>query len=207
MSRITFRVVSIELKDSTIHHISRYDLMRINITQRPTHHKQEYLLNNYNNLANINHEFIIEDRSNEVNKITLTLRYVRKSSYISGLADYNVPIKPEKKVKDKSIDKYISSGCNENRDDNVQCLYIEPKHSLIGYSNIQIKYLEVGVNNAMKVELLTRSDNQVVGYVNLEIYIYRYPVITPEQKAKTEAEPIFFVDPGCAPTNPQPVTF
>ena len=120
MSRITFRVVSIELKDSTIHHISRYDLMRINITQRPTHHKQEYLLNNYNNLANINHEFIIEDRSNEVNKITLTLRYVRKSSYISGLADYNVPIKTEKKVKDKSIDKYITSGFNENRDDNVQ---------------------------------------------------------------------------------------
>ena len=54
MSRITFRVASIELNNSTIREISHGDLVRINITQRPMHSKQEYILNNYRSLANVN---------------------------------------------------------------------------------------------------------------------------------------------------------
>lgn len=207
MSRIAFRIVSIELKNSTIHNVCHGDLIRINITSRPTHNKQEYILNNYRGLANINHEFNIEDPQNEVNRITMTLRTVIKSSYFNNMTIItNMHTNAKQKQKDHSIDNYIRAGTNENRDDNVQCVYLEPKHSLIGYCTIKMKNLEVGVNNTLKVELLSRSTSEVVGYANLEVYVWREPTVTQGQiSAHTANEPILFVDPGCPTTNQQPV--
>ena len=139
--------------------------------------------------------------------MSMTLRTVIKSSYFgTQIVVPNMHHSIAAKPKDHSIDNYIRSGCNENRDDNVQCIYIEPKHSLIGYCTIKMKDIEAGVNNSLRVELLTRSTAKVVGYANLEIYVFREPTLTLKDKLKhANDEPILFVDPGCSTTE-QPST-
>lgn len=207
MSRIAFRIISVELNNSTIHDLkNNAGLVRINLTERPTHNKQEYIIDNYRSLTNVNHEFNIDNPENKITKITMTLRNVYRSSYFSNLAVVpNMYVNKKTPNKDHSIDNYIKAGTSENRDDNVQCIYIEPKHSLIGYCTIKIKDLEVGVNNAIKVEVLSRETSNVVGYANLEIYIWKEPTFTQQKLASTCNEPILFVDPGC-PTDTQKIS-
>lgn len=207
MSRIAFRIVSVELNKSTIHDWeNKAGLVRINLTERPTHNKQEYIIDNFYGLANVNHEFNIDNPENAITKITMTLRNVYKTSYVSNMADVpKMYVNKKTPHKDHTIDNYIKSGTNGNRDDNVNCIYIEPKHSLIGYCTINIKDLEVGVNNAIKVEVISRETSQVVGYANLEIYIWKEPTFTQQKFASTCNEPILFVDPGC-PTNTQKIS-
>lgn len=204
MTRISFRVVSIELKDSTLHKINENNLIRLNLTQRPHHISDEYLLKNVHCLYGINHEFNIEDPLNQVERLTLTVRSVLKKSAIASLFDLD-DITPTRKPKDHSIDRYVDQN-NENRDANVNCDYFEPKHSLIGYCTIDVKALEKGINNTFRVELLTRGNVQVVGFVNLEVYEWQTPVnhaLPQASAAQISNQPILFVDPGCPPANTQ----
>lgn len=198
MTRITFRVDSIELKDATLHKINENNLIRLNLTQRPHHFSEEYLLKNVRCLYAINHEFVVEDSLNQVNRLTLTVRSVLKKSAIASLFDMD-DVSSTRKPKDHSIDRYVGQN-NENRDANVHCDYVEPKHSLIGYCTIDLKQLQKGVNNTLRVELLTRGNVQVVGFVSLEVYIWQSNAgVYKPQSTSLSNQPILFVDPGCPP--------
>lgn len=204
MSRISFRVDSIELKDSVLHMINENNLIRLNLTQRPHHISDEYLIKNVRYLYGINHEFSIEDPSNQVERLTLTVRSVLKKSAIASLFDMD-DVSPVHKPKDHSIDKYVQN--NENKDANIQCDYVEPKHSLIGYCTVDVRKLQKGVNNTLRIELLTRGNVQVVGFVNLEVYIWQSSVTHVSQQSNASQysnQPIVFIDPGCPPANAQP---
>ena len=208
MSRISFRVNSIELKDSTLHTINQNNLMRLNLTQRPTHKTEEYLLKNVNCLRNINHEFVIEDPTNKVQRLTLTLRSVLKKTTLASIFNLDNNQPKMSKPKDMSVDRYIQ-GTKEEREGWVECEYVEPKHSLVGYCTVDLKEIKKGENNILRFELLTRVDVKVVGYVNLEIYTWdnQTKTNTQYQCSQLSNEPIMFVDPGCPTTNSQAFVF
>lgn len=208
MSRISFRVNSIELKDSTLHTINQNNLMRLNLTQRPTHKTEEYLLKNVNCLRNINHEFVIEDPTNKVQRLTLTLRSVLKKTTLASIFNLDNNQPKMSKPKDMSVDRYIQ-GTKEEREGWVECEYVEPKHSLVGYCTVDLKEIKKGENNILRFELLTRVDVKVVGYVNLEIYTWdnQTKTNTQYQCSQLSNEPIMFVDPGCPPSNNQAYVF
>lgn len=197
MSIISFRINSIELKDSTLSSINKNNLVRINVTQRPNHKTEEFLLKNISFLKNINHESFIQDPLNKVERLTLTLRSVLKKTTIASIFNLGNEATQVKKNNDHSVDHYIQ-GCKENNDGLVECEYVEPKHSLIGYCTINLKELERGVNNTLRLELLTRVNVKVVGYVNLDVYTWDSPeMMSARQKLKPKSkEPILFVDPG-----------
>ncbi|KAK8900085.1 hypothetical protein M9Y10_002408 [Tritrichomonas musculus] len=207
MSVISFRVVSIDLKDSTLHNINQNNLVRLNVTQRPNHDTEEYLLKNASCLNNINHEFVIQDPTNKVERLTLTVRSVLKKTSVASIFNLEDDKPKMRKPKDRSVDHYIQ-GCKENREGYVECEYVEPKHSLIGYCTVNVKELEMGVNNTLRIELLTRGVVQVAGFVNLEVYTWNNPSRISQQKvSQTNNEPIMFVDPGCPTTNSQAFVF
>ena len=202
MTRISFRVVSIDLKDSTVHSINEDNIIRLNLTQRPHHISDEYLIDNVHSLCYINHDFNIEDPINHVQRLTLTVRSVQKKSALASLFDFD-DNSHSHQPKDHSIDKYVARN-DENRSANLHCEYVEPKHSLIGYCTISVTELEKGVNNSLRVELLTRGNVQVVGYANLEVYIWSEPKPNLQKQTQYSNQPILFVDPGCPPlTTPQ----
>lgn len=197
MSVITFRLNSIELKDSTLHEINN-NLIRINLTQRPTHKTEDFLLKNSSYLHNINHEFFIQDSLDKVNRLTLTVRSVLRKTTLASIFNIGNESNKVNKKSDHSVDNYIQ-GCKQNQDGVIDCEYIEPKHSLIGYCTINLKELERGVNNTLRVELLTRVNVKVVGYANLEVYTWVDPdMVSARQKLQPKSkEPILFIDPGC----------
>lgn len=208
MSTISFRVTSIELKDETIRSLSKNNLIRLNLTQRPNHLTEEYLLKNLSCLRNINHEFTVQDPSNKVDRLTLTVRSVLKKTTFASIFNLYSDTPKERKPKENTVDKYIQ-GIKENHEGCVECEYVEPKHSLVGYCTINLKELEKGVNNTLRVELKTRVNVKVVGYVNLEVYTWNNPSKTlPRQTAQqANNEPIMFVDPGCPTENTQAFIF
>lgn len=198
MSVISFRVVSIDLKDSTLHNINQNNLVRLNVTQRPNHDTEEYLLKNASCLNNINHEFVIQDPTNKVERLTLTVRSVLKKTSVASIFNLEDDKPKMRKPKDRSVDHYIQ-GCKESHEGCIDCEYYESLNSLIGYRNIEIKELKKGISNIFHMELITRGNVKVVGYVNLEIYIW--DCLTKNNLAKKSTpvynEPILFVDPGC----------
>lgn len=201
MSRISFRVNSIELKDSTIRSLNENNIMRLNVTQRPNHKTEEYLLKNLHCLHNINHEFIIDDPSNKVQRLTLTLRSVLKKTTIASIFNLEQQQPKKNQKKDVTVDRYIQ-GIKENNEGRIECEYVEPKHSLVGYCTIDLKEIKKGENNILRVELLTRVNVQVVGYVNLEVYQWENQTVRKQQANSYQMnEPILFVDPGCPQQN------
>lgn len=204
MSRISFRINSIDLKSSVLEKINPNNLVKLDLTQNPNYRNDEYLLKNVSYLNKINHEFIIEDPSNKVEKLTLTLSSVLKKTTLASIFNLdNNQVKP-KKQKDTAIDKYIQGNFKENNDGYVNCEYVETNHSIIGYRNIELKELKKGVDNNFRIELISRGTVKVVGYINLEIYIWDSPIQFDNQQKTFQYnhEPIFFVDPGCQITDP-----
>lgn len=200
MSRITFRVNSIELKDSALHSINPNSIIRLNVTQKPTTNSEEYLLKNVSCLADINHQFAIDDPYNNCEFLSMTVRSVLKKTTFASIFGLDDDI-PQKKPNDKTVDKFVN-GFRENRKNNVDCEYKETKHSLIGFCQINLKNIEKGINNSLQYKLITKK-NEVVGFVNFDIYIWDSPSKTNYQRKITESTgPILFVDPGCqTPTN------
>ena len=145
MSRISFRVNSIELKDSALISINQNDLIKLNLSQHPNQQSEEYILKNASYLNKIHHEFIIEDPLNKIEKLTLSLGKATKKITLANIFNHDNNIPQKKKPEYVSIDKYIQ-GCTENRDASANCEYYESLHSFIGYRNIEIKELKKGVN-------------------------------------------------------------
>ncbi|KAK8893489.1 hypothetical protein M9Y10_021911 [Tritrichomonas musculus] len=145
MSQILFRVVSIELKDSTISALNPQNIFRLNLTQRPRHIRQDFLVNDENSLRNINHEWNIDNSKNQVERVTLTLRSIDRKK-VTGNSDQNMN--------------------NNAADDNEDK---ESKHTLIGYCTVDLKQLQKGADFDFTVQLLTRGNVKTVGYVHLHI--------------------------------------
>lgn len=203
MSRISFRVNSIELKDSTLHSINPSSIIRLNVTQKPTSNSEEYLLKNVQCLADINHEFVVDDSHNDITVLSMTVRSVLKKTTLAsifGLEDETMPKKP----KDTSVDRFVG-GFRENKRNNVDCEYVQSNHSLIGFCQVHLDKIEKGINNSLKYKLITKK-NDVVGFVNFDIYIWDTPskANTQDKTSYKNTGPILFVDPGCPAAAPQP---
>ncbi|KAK8864750.1 hypothetical protein M9Y10_010273 [Tritrichomonas musculus] len=198
MTRISFRVNSIELKDYALQKINEDNLMKLSLSKNNNQKPDEYLLKSAKYLYNIKHEFIIEDPSNKVQKLTLTLSTAMKKVTLANLFSFDNNETKMTKNKNFSVDHYIQ-GCKESHEGCIDCEYYESLNSLIGYRNIEIKELKKGISNIFHMELITRGNVKVVGYVNLEIYIW--DCLTKNNLAKKSTpvynEPILFVDPGC----------
>lgn len=203
MSIITYRVKSIDLKDSTLHTFSKNALIRLNLTQKPSSLCEEYVLKNAQCLADINHEFVIDDPFNKVDILSLTVRSVMKKTSLASVLGFEDNTKRNAKPTEISVDKFVS-GFRENRNNNADCEYVEPKHSLIGYCQVNLREIEKGTNNVLHLNLITKK-NETVGYVNLEIYSWDSPNRINNQQKMTQKydTPILFVDPGCQPADPQ----
>ena len=207
MTRISFRVKSIELKESALQNIDSNQLIKLNLTQNPNQKTEEYLLKNASYLHNINHEFIIDDPMNKVEKLTLSLGTASKKITLASI--FNLDNNTKKvKPKNYSIDHYIGHS-KENRDGYINCDYYETLHSCIGYRNIELKELKKGINNTYRIELLARGNVKVIGYINLDIYIWDIPMqsISQQNCSNMINEPILFVDPGCPQSNAEQVFF
>lgn len=197
MPRISFRVNLIELKDSTLHSINPSSLIRLNVTQKPSSTSEEYILKNVNCLADVNHEFIVDDPYCSVDTLSMTVRSVFKKTTLASIFGLE---EEHQKPKDTSIDRFVG-GFRENRKNNVECEYWQNNHSLIGFCQVHLNEIEVGINNSLRYKLITKKGD-IVGYVNFDIYIWDNASKTNEQQkiASKNTGPILFVDPGC----PQP---
>lgn len=201
MTRISFRINSIDLKQSALHEINPNNLVKIELTQQPNCKSDEYLLKNISFLPKINHEFIIEDTQNKVEKLTLTLFSVLKKTTIASIFNFDNNSVHKNKRKYTNIDKYIERSKVNNDEGCVECEYVENEKSTIGYRNIELKELKKGVNNKFRIELITRGTVKVIGYIDLEIYIWDSPLVFNHNVQQYNNEPILFVDPGCQTSN------
>lgn len=200
MSSISFRVNSVELEDFTLRSINKENLIRLNVIQRPSKVTYEYLLKNSECLKDINHEFSIDNSSNKIDKLTFMISSVVRKPTLVNLFDFGSS-SPKNKSNDQSYEKCVN-GSKENDSDHVDCEYIVPMHALIGYCTIKLKEIEKGVNNSLRVELLTKKNAKVIGFVNLDIYIWDGPKqVIQQKKSQLNDEKILFVDPECPVSN------
>lgn len=177
MSHISFRVVSIELKDSTLSELDPNNHFRLNLTQRPHHIRQEYFVNDSNGLRNINHEWSIDNSTNQVEKVTLTIRTVKNKNTNESNENEN-------------------SNYGDNHDEsysNISGGFVEPKRSLIGYCNVDLKTLRKDSCNDFTAQLLTRVNVKIVGYVHLQIDFWENDskLLKKEAKTKNKKKTIF----------------
>lgn len=200
MSSISFRVNSVELEDFTLRSINKENLIRLNVIQRPSKVTYEYLLKNSECLKGINHEFSIDNSSNKIDKLTFMISSVVRKPTLVNLFDFGNN-SPKNKSNDQSYEKCVN-GSKENDSDHVDCEYIVPMHALIGYCTIKLKEIEKGVNNSLRVELLTKKNAKVIGFVNLDIYVWDGPKqVIQQKKSHLNDEKILFVDPECPVSN------
>ena len=173
MSNISFRVISIELKDSIIKELDPQNNFRLNLTQRPHHIRQEYIVNDSNGLRNVNHEWNIDNSKNQVERVTLTIRTVQNKNLVDNNENQN--------------------GDNNKNYSNNNNDYVEPKHSLIGYCNIDLNNLRKDGDNDFTAELLTRVNVKIVGYVHLQIDFWGNDkkLLEKEKKPKNKKKIIF----------------
>lgn len=130
----------------------------------------------------------------------MTVRSVLKKTTIASIFGLDDDIYV-KKPKETNVDKYVG-GFRENRKNNIECEYKETKYSLIGFCQINLKNIEKGINNSLHYKLISKK-NEIVGFVNFDIYVWDSPSKANYQtKVPASTGPILFVDPGCpAPTN------
>lgn len=202
MTRISYRLKSIELNDTASRQFNSENLIRINLTQKPHKKTEEYLLKNVTALQNVNHEFIINDPSNKIEKISMTIRKVIKKPTLANFFNLDNNSN-EKKSADHSIDNYIDRK-SDNNDDIADCEYIVPMQSLVGYCIVNLKEVKRGVNNTLRLELLSKKNEQIVGYVNVDLYMWDCPVKSKLKinNEKVNDQQIKFVDLGCKVANP-----
>ena len=204
MSRISFRVVSVELQDFTFRSINKENLIRISIIQRPSKIRDDYLLKNVECLKDINHEFTISHKSNKVDKLTMTISSVLKKPTLANFFGFDDDAS-NTKSNDNSEYKIITEN-KENDNNHIECEYIIPIHSLVGYCTINLKEIKKDVNNSMHIDLITKDD-KVIGHANVEVYIWESPKqINQETKSQINGENVLFKDPECPSSNIQPVT-
>lgn len=135
-------------------------------------------------------------------KLSLTLRSVIKKTTFASIFNIEDDTAKMKKPVDHSIDQFIQ-GYKENRNNSVICNYIEPKFSLIGYCIVDLKEIGRGINNSLHMGIYSRIDDQIVGYANLQIYVWDIPSnkISQQKSDQLNKGQILFIDPGCSAIN------
>lgn len=166
MSKITFSLISIDFNRSIICQIRKSNLFRLNLTQKPSRDSEEYFFNNINHLKNINHEFIINDSFNTIEKLSMTIRSIDKRNISANISNSEYF-----SIQNKS--KYLQGFQNKSNNDIYN--YFESKLSLIGCFTINLKDIKRGVNNFIHAEIHSRMNNQIIGYANIKIYISNIP--------------------------------
>lgn len=169
MTKISFRIASIELKDSELNKINKDNLFGIKLIQMPQKSSDEYIVNSENNLQNFDHEFYIENHFNKVEKVIMMIRSVQ-----SCLFNFN------QSTKDEQINGTIErndENCDENvQQDNNETKKIENKNqNIIGYCTIDMTKMEKGVNNTFTADIFSKHEDKIVGHANFEIYIMNTP--------------------------------
>ena len=204
MSRISFHVVSVELQDFTFRSINKENLIKISVIQRPSKIREDYLLKNVECLKDFNHEFIIHNKSNKVEKLTMTISSVLKKPTLANFFGFDDETS-NAKLNSNSEYKKINED-KENDNNHVECEYIIPIHSLIGHCTISLKEIKKDINNSMCIDLITNND-KVIGHVNCEIYLWEcQKQLIQEQKSQVNGEKNVFKDSECPTSNIQPLT-
>lgn len=176
MSKISYRILSIDFNQSILYQIRKFSLFRLNLTQKPSFVAEEYFINKIDHFKNINHEFIIDDFTNNIDRLSMTIRYIDKQYTSSGISNSDCFqfIKNSNKIPEYQM-----------RSNNNIVNFIEPKFSLIGCYTINLKEIKRGIENSLRVEILSRYNNQIIGYANLKIFISNIPsFITPPLKVE-----------------------
>lgn len=189
--QISFIVSSITLHKPAISQIKTNDMIKLNITPNPLKQKQEYIINHLQGLNNINHEFKIVSSPNSTKFITLSIRKVEKKWCFENLF----------KTASKSIDP-LTGKPNGMNDSNIQYQYEQLANSLLGFCKIDIDSLEIGVNNSIKVDLITKKDSKAVGEAYINIYKWDDKMQFLSQKIDDQSlSKILFEDPECYLSN------
>lgn len=189
--QISFIVSSITLHKPAMSQIKTSDMIKLNITPNPLKQKQEYIINHLQGLNNINHEFKIVSSPNSTKFITLSIRKVEKKWCFENLF----------KTPSKSIDP-LTGKPNGMNDSNIQYQYEQLANSLLGFCKIDIDSLEIGVNNSIKVDLITKKDSKAVGEAYINIYKWDDQMQFLSQKIDDQSlNKILFEDPECYLSN------
>ncbi|KAK8886736.1 hypothetical protein M9Y10_042204 [Tritrichomonas musculus] len=198
MTKISFRIDSIEFKDSTIARLNKDTLFRLNLTQKPSKISEEYIVDNLSGLYSLNHCWNINDPTNSCKSLTFTVREVSKKISLANIFNLNGT---QQHPHSHDVDRFVGRR-DENRDTNIQYDYTQSNHSLIGIFELNISDLPKGVDNIIKASLLKKPDLDVVGHANLEIYIWGNDsnIINFEREENVN-QSVAFVDPGCPPIN------
>lgn len=164
---VSFCVNSIDLNDQITAQIKSNNMIKLNITQKPLQVKQEYLINHIEGLSRINHEFKIVGTPKSMKDIILSIRKVEKKWCLENLFSFN--LKKDNYKVNSSINPYTGKP-NEVNDSNIQYKYEQLANSLLGYCKINIDNLEIGVNNSIIVDIITKKDSKIIGHANVDIY-------------------------------------
>lgn len=197
MTNISFRIDSIDLKDSTLSQLDKNTMIRLNLTQRPSKMSEEYIVDDLNGLYSLNHCWNIRDPTNSIKTLTFTVRKVSKKMTIANIFNLNGT---QQHPHSHDVDRFVGRR-NENRDNNVQYDYYQSNHSLIGIFEINLKDIPRGIDNIIKASLVKKPNLDVVGHANLQVYVWGNGsnIINFENEHKNET--YCFVDPGCPPVN------
>lgn len=164
MSKISFRIVSIQLNDSVLNTIDKNNLLGIRLIQKPQQAYEEFIVSNEISLQNFDHEFYIENHFDKIEKIIMIIRSVQSCFSKTGCSEKNNQNSESFERNDENTD--------ENAQINNETKKIDYKNkSFIGYCAIDMSKTEKGVNNTFKVDIYSKLDEKSIGYANLEIYI------------------------------------
>lgn len=196
MTNISFRIDSIDLKDSTLANLDKDTMIRLNLTQKPSKISEEYIVDDLSGLHSLNHCWNINDPTNSCKTLTLTVRKVSKKVSLANIFNLNGT---QQHQCTHDVDRFVGKR-NENRDNNIQYDYYQSNHSLIGIFEISLKDIPKGIDNVIKAALLKKPKLDVVGYANLQVYSWGNDsnVINFNSESH-ENETYAFVDPGCPP--------
>ena len=165
MLHVSINIDSIHLNKQTISQIKTNNMIKLDISHKPLHFKQEYIINHLNGLNCINHEFKFTNTKKSMKEITLSIRKVEKKWCFGNL--FKINFKKENSKYSNSIDPFTGK-TNEKYDPNIQYEYEQLANSLLGYCKINIENLEEGVNNSIVADVINKR-NSIIGHANIEI--------------------------------------
>lgn len=175
MSKISFRIVSIEFNNTEFNKINKSNLIGIRLIQMPQQSFDEFIVGNEGNLKNFDHEFYIENHLNSIDKIIMMIRSVQ-SCFFNENSNQNI------------VDKNDENCVDNSQSNNGETKKIDFKNkNVIGSGTIDMSKMEKGVNNTFSIDVFSKSEGKVVGKANLEIYI----INAPSKICKTNNEIVF----------------
>lgn len=164
MSKVSYRVISIDFIHPILQQIGKSNFIRLNLTQKPSRIAEEYFIYDISKLKSINHEFIINDFYNNIKKLSMSIRSIAKQTVYTSISNSDCF-----QILKKSNKQYLTG--NQSKSSNDIQNFFEPKLTLIGCFTINLNDIKRGVNNSLRVEIRSRINDQIIGYANLKVFI------------------------------------